>query len=680
VKREHGAAGGPVGERLPTRPPVAAERRRDFFLHPLLATSEQWAVRGFFALWIGALGMFWWWWFARAHWVTPAGMAVTSATVLMLLLTPFTLFFSVSRLSAPRRDLGVPELRCAAVVTKSPSEPWAVVRATLEGVLEQQGVGPYDVWLADEAPDEVTTRWCRSHQVGVITRNGEEAYHRQSWPRRTRSKEGNLAYFYDTVGFDRYDVVAQFDADHVPEPDYLLHVLRGFADPRVGYVAAPSICDANAASSWAARGRLHREATFHGPLQAGHNDGFAPTCIGSHYAVRTRALRDIGGIGPELAEDFSTSFLMQAHGWKGVFAVHAIAHGDGPDTFADAMTQELQWSRSLTLFLLRYSRRHWRNLQATERVRLAYAQLWYPLFAVQMVLGFLLPPVALLSGTPWVAVDLPDYLARATVPGLVLLIMVLWLRGTGILRPVDAPVLSWEAYLFQLARWPWVALGVLQAAVGAATAREFSFKVTPKGGADQPLHVRVTAPYLLLSVIASAMAWLGGAADGVRGYRVLVVLNAVVYGVVAVAIPLIHRRERRAGSTDGDAAAGAAGAVALLIAGSTAVFHRSDVHAVLVRPLTAGHAVTLVALLGGLVTVAHFGRRSPAPSRPEATVPSLVSATGSSAPGPRPAGRSVGLFHNATARRRPPAPRATWDVVVVAAIVAHELGADPESA
>ncbi|MGO7755756.1 N-acetylglucosaminyltransferase, partial [Rhizobium ruizarguesonis] len=80
----------------------------------------------------------------------------------------------------------------------------------------------------------------------------------------TRCKEGNLAYFYYHFCYARYDFVAQFDADHVPTPTYLLEVLRPFADPGIGYVSAPSICDENAGASWAARGRLYAEASLHG--------------------------------------------------------------------------------------------------------------------------------------------------------------------------------------------------------------------------------------------------------------------------------------------------------------------------------------------------------------------------------------------------------------------------------
>src|SRR2546423_6367811 len=142
-------------------------------------------------------------------------------------------------------------------------------------------------------------------------------------------------------GYRLYDVVAQLDADHVPEPSYLREMVRPFTDPMVGYVAAPSICDRNAERSWAARGRLYAEATLHGPMQAGHSGGYAPSCIGSHYAIRTQALQEIGGLGPELAEDFTTTLMMSAHGWQGGFALDARAHRGGPGGPARALAPEV---------------------------------------------------------------------------------------------------------------------------------------------------------------------------------------------------------------------------------------------------------------------------------------------------------------------------------------------------
>jgi hypothetical protein len=39
--------------------------------------------------------------------------------------------------------------------------------------------------------------------------------------------------------------VCQMDADHIPEPGYLRMMLRGFCDPEVDYVSAPSMNDRN---------------------------------------------------------------------------------------------------------------------------------------------------------------------------------------------------------------------------------------------------------------------------------------------------------------------------------------------------------------------------------------------------------------------------------------------------
>ena len=108
-------------------------------------------------------------------------------------------------------------------------------------------------------------------------------------------------------------------------------------------------------AGWTVKGRLFREATLHGPVQAGSNQGFAPVCIGSHYAVRTAALKEVGGLGPELAEDYTTTLWMQAGGWDGVFAIDAEAHGDGPEGLAEMLTQEVQWARSLGTVLVRFA-------------------------------------------------------------------------------------------------------------------------------------------------------------------------------------------------------------------------------------------------------------------------------------------------------------------------------------
>ncbi|WP_445330496.1 glycosyltransferase family 2 protein [Streptomyces sp. GSL17-111] len=543
-----GLSDGGVVDVGPDGPVLGRPRRRlrtrpSSFVRVLTGTTRVKAMLLCLA-WVLALGWFWSWWLQPDHRVGWVGLVVNSALLLYLAVMPVHFVVSVLRLRRFDPGTGVPALRTAFVVTRAPSEDWDIARATLRAMLAQDFPHPYDVWLCDEDPTPRIRRWCRSHGVRLSCRKGVAAYHRDTWPRRTRCKEGNLAYFYDHWGYRDYDVVAQLDCDHAPRPGYLTEVVRPFADPAVGYVAAPSVCDTNADASWSARGRLHREALFHGPVQLGHSAGLAPVCIGSHYAVRTQALRDVGGLGPELAEDFTTTFLLNSAGWHGAFAIDAEAHGEGPITFSAMVTQEFQWSRSLTVALLGLLPRHLARLPRVLRVRFTLVLVYYPLLAVTTTAGLALPPVAAVTGMAWINVNYFAFLAHFWVMSGALILLALLLRRSGLLRPPGAPVVSWEGWLFALARWPWVACGVGAAVLQRLRPRRIVFKVTPKSRDGlEPLPLRLVAPYLLITVTLASAAVVGELTGPAAGYVFLCMLGATSYAVLTLAVGWLHVTE-----------------------------------------------------------------------------------------------------------------------------------------
>jgi len=509
-------------------------------LVPLLDRRQKTKYAALIGLWSLLILTFWIWWFDPAHNTDPLRYAVVTGVLgwLFLLQLYFLAIFPRGAIASDDlADLGAP--RVAMIVTKTPSEPFEVVQRTLEAMLAQDY--PHDTWLADEDPAPETLKWCADHGVQVSTRKGRADYHRAEWPRRTRCKEGNLAFFYDMVGYRSYDFVAQFDADHVPEPGYLRAVLRPFADPGVGYVSAPSICARNAGQSWAARTRLFSEAMFHGALQAGYSRGWAPMCIGSHYAVRTRALKEIGGLGPELAEDHSTSMMMNAAGWRGVHAIDALALGDGPATLADMVTQEFQWSRSLLTLLLRHTPRYFAGLRPVLKFQFVFSQLWYPVFAIVMLTAFLIPVWAVLFDVRFAEVTYPAFLAHAVPPMLVLVWIAYEMRGDGLYRPADAKVISWERALFVCAQWPWVLWGSLMALRDRLAGGFVDFRITPKGSAAAKAEMpfRVLAPYVVLALVAGLPVLLVGGAENAAGFYLLSLVNAALY-VTLVVVALVH--------------------------------------------------------------------------------------------------------------------------------------------
>lgn len=522
---------------------------RSPYLTPLLSPAEYYWQLLLSVIWAAAALWFWIWWLDPAHidveagWVGWLKFGVVSVLIAWItFLQAFFLVFSLRAVRSAAPDPARLRLRVAMIVTKTPSEPFDVLRRTLEAMLAQDL--PHDTWLADEDPSPETLAWCHAHGVHVSSRKGVAEYHQKTWPRRTRCKEGNLAYFYDHWGYDLYDVVCQLDADHVPQPGYLREMLRPFADPEVGYVSAPSICSSNAPLNWAARTRLHTEGGFHGILQAGYSNGFAPMCIGSHYAVRTRALRAVGGLGPELAEDHSTTMLLNAGGWKGVHAIDAIAIGDGPTTVADMVTQEFQWSRSLVTLLLQHTPRYLPQLPPRLRAQFLFCQTLYPLLALTFCAMYLLPVVAVLFDIRYSLVTYPAYITHV-LPMILVMLAIAWcLHGMGHFRPVDASVVSWERILFLGLQWPWVLWGCVMAVRDTLTGKFVDFRITPKGEASRGrLPGRVLLVYTALALGCFLPVVFGPTLAEAKGFYLLTLLSGSLYAAVVLVTVWHHLSE-----------------------------------------------------------------------------------------------------------------------------------------
>ena len=597
-------ASRPATQQTASRPAVEGATRKQPVgrLVPVLGFWTELALRAATLAAAAAAAWFWLWWVSAGAGAWSA-LTITGTVILgWIFAMPFYFLFFACRMTRTDPATPIPDLRVAMVVTKAPAEPWPVVVRTLEAMLAQEGVGRgvlaragiagegegYDVWLADESPDAETLRWCLERGVRVASRRTEEDYQRVEWPRRTRSKEGNLAFFYDRVGYDAYDVVVQLDADHVPARDYLAAMLRPFADPGVGYVAAPSICDANQEEGWTVRGRLYKEATLHGPAQAGANGGWAPLCIGSHYAVRTEALRRAGGLGPELAEDYATTLWIQSAGWDGVFALDAEAHGDGPESFDEMTTQEIQWARSLGTIAARWAPGRLGRLGWRAQLHMAFALAFYPLQGVMLTVATALPVIALLTGRSWGNTSFLSFYVHLWPFTAATLASVTVLRRSGVLRPAGAKLFSWEVSLFQMTRWVWNLHAFVQGVRAGRRRRTRPFKVTPKGSSElKNLSARYLLPTLVLAVLPAAALAARGDGPVPLGPAILGSFESALYLAAATAVVGLHihqnvRRRRRLAASGqpaprlvtrqtGGAAIAAVVGTALLIAAAVAI-------------------------------------------------------------------------------------------------------------
>ena len=97
------------------------------------------------------------------------------------------------------------------------------------------------------------------------------------------------------------------------------------------------------------------------------------------------ALKQIGGLGPELAEDHSTTLMMNAFGWRGVHAIDAM-----PTATAHHFRRPGHPGIPVVALpddpAAKYSPKWCRCSRPELKFQFLFSQLWYPLFSLFMAM------------------------------------------------------------------------------------------------------------------------------------------------------------------------------------------------------------------------------------------------------------------------------------------------------
>ena len=198
----------------------------------------------------------------------------------------------------------------------------------------------------------------------------------------------------------RGELVAVFDADFVPEPDFLRRIVPRFVDPSIGMIQA----------RW---GHLNRRRSFLTAAQAVMLDahfvlehatrearGLFFNFNGTAGVWRRRCIEDAGGWSHDtLTEDLDLSYRAQLRGWRFGYASDVVALAELPADIGALKSQQRRWAkgsiqtaRKLLPAVLDESRPRTLRLEALVHLT---ANAAYPLL---LALGLLLLPVLL--GTP----------------------------------------------------------------------------------------------------------------------------------------------------------------------------------------------------------------------------------------------------------------------------------------
>jgi glycosyltransferase involved in cell wall biosynthesis len=201
-------------------------------------------------------------------------------------------------------------------------------------------VDRFEVQVLDDSTDE-TQAIVSSHVERLRDEGKSFIYvHRTN---RVGYKAGALAEGLQTA---RGELVAIFDADFLPQPDFLRACVPHFRDAAVGMVQ----------TRW---GHMNRDHSLLTKIQALMLDGhhmvenrarFAAGCLfnfsGTGGMWRTAAIADSGGWQHDtLTEDLDLSYRAQLAGWKFVYREDVVSPAELPEDLSAFRAQQFRWAK-----------------------------------------------------------------------------------------------------------------------------------------------------------------------------------------------------------------------------------------------------------------------------------------------------------------------------------------------
>ena len=313
-----------------------------------------WILRALILFGFAALSYYFSWWFVDGRLTSP-GLFILLVCALFYggtqLAGNWILYLAARSPSKPSSPQ--PGMTTDVYVTACAEDYWMIERSLMAAVTMR---GEHRTWLLDDGGNPDLADLAERLGAGYLTRKD-----------RKDAKAGNLnAALPRTDG----EIIAIFDIDHVPAPDFLERSLGYFSNPRLGFVQV-MLTFTNRQESWVAQAATETSLEFYNPTSLGADGVGGSTLMGSNALIRRKALESIGGYQPGLAEDLATSIALHAAGWQSAYVPEPLAPGLAPPSFSAWFVQQLKWARGVFELLLTVYPRVF--LRLTWGQRLSYA-------------------------------------------------------------------------------------------------------------------------------------------------------------------------------------------------------------------------------------------------------------------------------------------------------------------
>lgn len=247
---------------------------------------------------------------------------------------------------------------------------------------------PHRTFVLDDGRREAVRALCAELGCHYVTR-----------PDNKHAKAGNWNHAFRQTDAD---VIATFDADHVPRADFLERTLGFFDDERVGLVQVPqryhNIDSLQHRVSWNDRRLYGEQDVFFNLVMPGKDHWNASFFCGTGAVLRRKALEPFDGLLTNtITEDMHTSLALQSNGWKTVYLNELLVTGLAPMDFASYSSQRLRWAEGNLKIIRDINPLTCKGLTFPQRL-CYFASLYHWTIGLPKIVFYLAPPIILVTG------------------------------------------------------------------------------------------------------------------------------------------------------------------------------------------------------------------------------------------------------------------------------------------
>jgi len=357
----------------------------------------------------------------------------------------------------------------------------------------------------------------------------------------THAKAGNLNHAMSvTTG----DFIVVFDADYVPQPDFLDKTLGYFTDKQIAFVQTPqnyyNIESFSFRFQYEKRIKWNEGDAFYRLIMPARDYWNSVFFAGTSAVLRRAALNEVGGFATEtITEDLHTSVRLCKRGWRGVYHNELLSHGLAATDLKNYHIQKLRWAEGNIGLLFADNPLWTRGLTFPQRICF-FATVFSWFIGLPKLIYFTTPAIMLLTGWYPIAPFNWPFMWRYTV-FLTVVVASIKIIGRGYGRIRDDEIYNMMNFF------------ILTKAMFRALLRvKARFIVTAKG-AGEAISLQSLLPQLIIMLLGvtaiewGALKWIYGVSHNDLGLGIGMFWSGVngylAWAVVTTVTTSSHRRK-----------------------------------------------------------------------------------------------------------------------------------------